>query len=89
MLKKLDPTLYNFIKENIDLNVALNDLERHELLPVTGKIMHVNKIQSKEIRSTIATKTLISYKLFNNPNPESIKVLGKKLTRMTNVKLQP
>ena len=88
MLKKLDPTLYNFIKENIDLNVALNDLERHELLPVTGKIMHVNKIQSKEIRSTIATKTLISYKLFNSPNPESIKVLGKKLTRMTNVKLK-
>ena len=88
MLKKLDPTLHNFIKKFDNLNVTHTDDVWHELIPINDKLKRVKDIHSKEIRNSLSSNPSPTYKLLNDCDPNKIRALGIKLAKVTNVKLK-
>ena len=88
MLKKLYPAIHKFIMENDNLMATKTNIQRHEIVPINGRIKLVKEVSSRDIRLSIANPPIPTYKLLNDHHPDKIKALGRKLMRLTNTKLK-
>ena len=74
--------------ENDNLMATKTNIQRHEIVPINGRIKLVKEVSSRDIRLSIANPPIPTYKLLNDHHPDKIKALGKKLIRVTNTKLK-
>ena len=85
ILKKLDPAIYNILREGGSLtNISYNRF----IIPTQSKILLTNTVTSKLIRSLNNPHQALHPKIIEFPVNEGLKKLGKNIKRLTNTKLK-
>ena len=85
ILKKLDPSIYNFLRGGGSLT---NIGSSRFIIPTQSKILLTNTVTSKLIRSLNNPHQALHPKIIEFPVNEGLKKLGKNIKRLTNTKLK-
>ena len=92
VISKLDKSIHLFVSQ-LDSNMITSmktsyNTTYSEYYPTGDKLTLTKIITSKQIREFLSVKPTIQYKISPQAHPDKIKILGRKLCKMTNIKLK-